>query len=64
LEKPAEKTINGLTIKEIVDEIRHQRENGVNKISIPGFGFSKCALAKENARKISQKRMTEYDIKF
>ena len=64
LERIAEKTINGLTIKEIVDEIRHQRENGIRKISIPGFGYSKCVLAKENERKISQKRMTEFDIKF
>jgi GTP-binding protein EngB required for normal cell division len=47
-----------------VDEIRRQQENGVRKVSIPGFGFSECSLAKEIQQKISSKRMTEYDIKF
>lgn len=53
-----------MTIKNIVDEIRHQKEAGIRKISIPGFGYSECKLAKTNARKLSDHRMTEYEVKF
>lgn len=37
---------------------------GVKKISVPGFGFTECCLAKEMAKKLKQRRTTEFDARF